>query len=71
MEYKYNYEEPQLNPVRQILELSISPIRLIQFGMVNKKLNDFYKKNGITNKDIDIKNCLFVMKYVISRCKNS
>lgn len=56
MEYKYNYEEPSLNPIRQLIELSVMPARLAQFGMVNKRLNDFYKNNGITDKDNDIKN---------------
>lgn len=56
MEYEYNYAEPELSPIGQRIESFFILPRLFQFGIAENKLNDFYKKNGITSKNNDIKN---------------
>lgn len=53
---QFNTGEPELNPIRKYEELVISPLRATQFGLINHRLEDFYKKNGITKNDIDLKN---------------
>lgn len=47
--YEYNYGEADLNPFRQELESFISPYRYLQYAAIKGRLNNFYKKNGITD----------------------
>lgn len=56
MGYEYNYAEPEMGKLRQSIEWMDLPLRAAQLGLINYRLNDFYKKNGISEKDIDIKN---------------